>query len=178
MTSEHDSTTAAGSHDIRHNAREALARLQQRVAAYPPQSPTRPLALRGFEEVVVRYGRSFEQARTTSISGRGPARGCYDNALAAALASQRTRTPLTYCEGYGWVPALDLLVQHAWVVDDAGRVIDPTWTDAATCGYIGIPLDLKRIVTARRNAVDGHCGLTHQELYMHGLPAEAVHVLP
>jgi hypothetical protein len=30
--------------------------------------------------------------------------------------------------------ALGIVVEHAWLVDRDGRVIDPTWDDADACG--------------------------------------------
>jgi len=67
---------------------------------------------------------------------------CFKNAGQLSL----VHTELRYCEGYalGFV----IPVHHAWLVDESGMVIDPTWRikprgrknvhDPADLGYFGI----------------------------------------
>lgn len=66
-------------------------------------------------------------------------RECYANSLQALSTQFHGNDPVNYAEGYavpkgGWcVP-----VQHAWLVDESGQVLDPTWEDSADCIYFGV----------------------------------------
>lgn len=62
----------------------------------------------------------------------GEPKNCYGNAAQAALSFPE----LTYVEGYatGIIP-----VEHAWCVDESGKVVDTTWDDSQQCAYYGVP---------------------------------------
>ncbi|WP_395517483.1 hypothetical protein [Pseudorhizobium flavum] len=65
----------------------------------------------------------------------GGAKECYKNAAQALL----HRDDVFYAEGI----AVDLVgppvpVEHAWLVQDDGVVVDPTWRDSGSCAYYGI----------------------------------------
>ncbi|MDM9644879.1 hypothetical protein [Rhizobium sp. S163] len=70
----------------------------------------------------------------------GERRHCYSNSVRALVCQgPDSADELFYCEGYAmekggvWLP-----IQHAWLVDGAGRVIDPTWHDASEHVYFGV----------------------------------------
>lgn len=68
---------------------------------------------------------------------------CYANAWELATNNEG----LTYVEGYAL--HLGLLTQHAWVEDDEGRIIDPTWAeqgDPPFAYYIGIKFETEFLV--------------------------------
>ena len=69
---------------------------------------------------------------------------CYSNCWELCLDSEN----LTYYEGYGLKKGLIIPVSHAWVVNEEGRVIDPTWTEPETAVYWGIPIDRNVLVEA------------------------------
>jgi hypothetical protein len=91
------------------------------------------------ENALLAYGKRMEVVveRPTRIPP-GRKRECYANCVKALL-SERTPADLFYAEGYAtdtgglWVP-----VQHAWLVDGQGQIIDPTWDDAADHTYFGV----------------------------------------
>ena len=61
-------------------------------------------------------------------------RACFKNAFNLLT----VRDDLTYVEGYAfWF----LPVLHAWCVDAAGNVVDPTWDDPQDRRYFGVPFD-------------------------------------
>ena len=78
-------------------------------------------------------------------------KACFDNAYRLAR-----RYPKRYCyvEGYAYNTILPL--EHAWVVDSKGRVLDPTWDEFSTIGqaYFGvvIPLDVITLARVRSSA--------------------------
>ncbi len=70
----------------------------------------------------------------------GAPKHCYSNTV-FGLVSQGKNNPdeLFYCEGFAieagglWLP-----IQHAWLADAEGRVVDPTWEDAERYVYFGV----------------------------------------
>ncbi len=45
---------------------------------------------------------------------------------------------LHYCEGYGFDQDLPISLYHAWLVNDKGEVIDPTWLKKDKTIYLGV----------------------------------------
>ena len=82
--------------------------------------------------------RGVEWTERAPSPWKGPAKFCFWNAQRLA----GRRKGLRYCEGYatGVIP-----VEHAWCIDAAGRVIDPTWSEDYQPDYFGLPLDLKLV---------------------------------
>ena len=81
------------------------------------------------EQVVLTYGRAFTTARHAAGHWRGAMGHCFRNARVLAHrsgGSGGSGDPYTYCEGYALPPDTGLVYEHAWVIDQAGRVIDPT----------------------------------------------------
>jgi hypothetical protein len=75
----------------------------------------------------------------------GRAKDCYKNATNAVLDCPAWR----YVEGYAH-HRLGIIAEHAWAVDEQGRVIETTWPDAGTA-YVGVPFDeaaLRRAICA------------------------------
>jgi hypothetical protein len=96
-----------------------------------------------YEALVLGLGRPFTAGSLpTPRRLRGPYRACYRNTFKLVHA----RPQLRYTEGYAIATIDDdftgIPVQHAWAVDDAGRVMDPTWPDAGRSAYFGIEFDL------------------------------------
>lgn len=66
---------------------------------------------------------------------------CYSNAQRAVVSAVSAgRKPLTYAEGYACSGGLAVSVpmQHAWLIDDEGRVVDQTWRSPETSTYFGV----------------------------------------
>jgi hypothetical protein len=74
----------------------------------------------GLEDFILHQGRIWPVLKGGDVP-RGKAGECFRNAMNLALDHQ----DYIYCEGYatgGLMP-----VQHAWCLDQEGRVVDPTW---------------------------------------------------
>lgn len=114
------------------------------------------------EEFVMENGREFEAPGRwpDEPAQRGPMGQCFMNATSLALHSD-----LAYVEGYAVKADLPFPLLHAWCVDEAGSVIDPTWGDGGLC-YYGVCFSdnyLKRIINER-----GYYGLL--DVYEIGFP--------
>jgi hypothetical protein len=64
---------------------------------------------------------------------------CFANATSYALG----RDDVNYVEGFALDLDMPLPIQHAWIVDDRGQAIDPTWQENADYVYNGIPRYLR-----------------------------------
>lgn len=85
--------------------------------------------------LILEHGRYFTPAERPADVKKMPDKECYRNATEVAL----RRPDLTYVEGFATIPEVEgLPFAHAWLVDDKGTVIDPTWRRPGT-SYFGIP---------------------------------------
>lgn len=81
------------------------------------------------------YGRVFNPAKTDpGWLIKGAVKSCYENSTAYAV----VRTDIYYAEGYAIDPSLPIPIEHAWLVNHAGEVIDPTWDRVGDRVYFGI----------------------------------------
>ncbi len=82
-----------------------------------------------------RYGRKFlPRPNRPHWLLLGPKRACFSNATPYAI----TRNDVFYAEGYAMEPEIPIPIQHAWLVDHSGAVIDATWDDTKEHVYFGI----------------------------------------
>lgn len=93
----------------------------------------------GPENALLKYGKRMDIVVDRPLRiPEGLRRECYGNCVKALLLNQAD-DDLFYAEGYAagrgglWIP-----VQHAWLVDQHGQVIDPTWEDATDNAYFGV----------------------------------------
>lgn len=93
------------------------------------------------EKALMTHGILMDVVRERPASiDLGQRKHCYCNSVRALVCQgPDAADKFFYCEGYAmekggvWLP-----VQHAWLVDGAGRVIDPTWPDASEHVYFGV----------------------------------------
>lgn len=71
--------------------------------------------------------------KKTSISGTMPMGECFRNSYLCLQPGQ------TYCEGYAAPKGTGFPLEHAWILDVDGRVIDPTWETGTD--YFGVPFN-------------------------------------
>ena len=93
----------------------------------------------GVFHFVTKFGRAWTSPSPDSKPVPAVGSHCFFNAQ-VFLKSERER--LTYVEGFGGDPATGFVpIHHAWLVDAAGRVVDPTWPDSDLCSYFGVPFN-------------------------------------
>ncbi|MES0881774.1 hypothetical protein [Roseibium sp. SCP14] len=109
----------------------------------------------GPNQALQKFGSQFHpKIDASSRLPRGRAKSCYANATAYAL----THNDLFYSEGYALDPALPLPFQHAWLVDEMGDVVDPTWKDAEQHVYFGIAFKPDFLIEMLKHS-ENECGL-------------------
>jgi hypothetical protein len=94
---------------------------------------------RGLEQFVLDHGMPFDKVASGPVK-RGTPKACFMNACHLAFEDDA----LTYVEGYACgVKDIALPMQHAWCVNAADEVIDPTWPRGSGYGYYGVPFDTR-----------------------------------
>jgi hypothetical protein len=125
-------------------------------------------------DFMLQYGREYTISAHTYLGPREEPKACFQNATHRAMHDSR----LTYVEGYVFV--YGVAIQHAWLVDADGFVIDPTLTDnddGRVNGYFGVPFITEYVRKAcRSNRMYGvldyfYAGKTAPKLYELGLEA-------
>jgi|GEM_PF-1897392 len=106
------------------------------------------------EGFVLQHGREFREITEPPPDvKRGRLNDSFGNAARLAF---RYPTRFVYCEGYAQKIQPQL---HAWVVDEAGSIIETTWPQPGT-SYFGIPF--QQSFLARQTALTGSFGLLNQ----------------
>jgi hypothetical protein len=114
---------------IKANLRAKIAQ----AGALNPGAPT-------WWQFVLANGRGFKEFAPPSTKYLPWVRRphlCFSNCLQLAV----MRADLVYVEGYAIIADTGIDVEHAWCVDKAGRIYDPTWTANSEVGaaYFGVP---------------------------------------
>ena len=117
-------TETAAQEDLRRQL-EAMDRLRlQRVGVYG--TPQR---------FILTHGIWYAPQPLPAGIRPGRPRCCFDNAIQLAVCRG-----VPYVEGYALalLPEGTIALHHAWNLDAGARVIDTTWPDATTGGYLGV----------------------------------------
>lgn len=87
-------------------------------------------------QYVLKYGKQYDPAKPQRCK-RGEMKMCFKNALELSA-----RRGLKYVEGWAhrFIPT-----QHAWCVDDKGRIYEPTWDEVGS-DYFGVELGLSTLI--------------------------------
>ncbi|MGO4112464.1 hypothetical protein ACC786_14375 [Rhizobium ruizarguesonis] len=108
------------------------------------------------EQALLAHGREWKSTISTPAwLVRGPKRNCFGNARGYAL----TRDDVLYVEGYALDRQLGIPLAHAWLIDEFGTVIDPTWDDPEENSYFGIAF--------KKSFVSEYAGATEGEPFLH-----------
>lgn len=80
---------------------------------------------------------TYEEGPLPDDVRRGPWRNCFENAgenvlLPGGMLAE-TESAYRYVEGTAWCGSIP--AEHAWLVDENDRVIDPTWIHDGICGF-------------------------------------------
>src|SRR5262245_25324330 len=94
-------------------------------------------------DFLLKYGRNFTVTPRTFSGSRMKIKACYRNC--AILATRNSK--LTYVEGMFFY--IGLAIEHAWVVDPMGNVIDPTIRNKdgqVVDQYFGVPFSTEYLI--------------------------------
>lgn len=131
-----------------------------------------------FYQIILDYGRVMPAKPLPKSIKRGLPKSCYFNCQKVL----EKHKDLTYVEGYALPSSNIVPLIHAWLLDDKGEAIDPTW-ETPGLAYLGIPLSTEWVfsIIARRQqqgrtnylAIFECNYLEEYSLLKQGLPANA-----
>lgn len=110
----------------------------------------------GFESAVRQLGVRGQGKKLPKGIRQRKKKQCFMNAL--LLAEERG---WTYCEGFGHAI---IPTHHAWVIDDKGNIVDPTWDEPEKCFYAGIQFDTDKAIDLCMKS--GVYGLFYTETFL------------
>lgn len=94
---------------------------------------------------LLKFGQAFEATdERPAWLKRGVAKQCYKNATQVML----NRDDVFYAEGFAIDLDMPIPLEHAWLVDANGHVIDPTWDRAEDHLYFGVVFERDAIQSA------------------------------
>lgn len=106
-----------------------------RMGAYPEPPEGLPI----FEGWLLKHGERFGSNIEFDIP-QMPIKQCYENVTKTVIWQDLDPEEWFYAEGYAASESLGLPLQHAWLVNRHGDVIDRTWTyPPGSAAYFGIP---------------------------------------
>jgi len=121
-------------------------------------------------------GRTFSK-RVEPAPFKGKPKSCFQNCFEALWKYPQ----LSYCEGFAIDDNIPIAVSHAWLVNDASEVIDPTWVgkNFISCAYFGVVFNRKFVIDfATKTRVYGILDsdyLNEHQLLREGFPEGALH---
>lgn len=110
--------------------------LREKAEGFEQSHPQNPCKYKSTQALVLAYGIPFSKQVKSKL--RGEVNSCYKNCYQLVGPNKN----LHYCEGYATSNELDMAVPHAWLVDETGAVVEPTWTnlEMEEVAYYGVVL--------------------------------------
>jgi hypothetical protein len=94
----------------------------------------------GMEDYLLRHGVWYSPEPWREEWERGPKNACYAHSLHCCLSHPELR----YVEGVAVLRNIPVVVNHAWVMDRDGRLIDGIWANEGTA-YLGCTFPLSMV---------------------------------
>lgn len=113
------------------------------------------------EEFVLNEGSEMHLTSRKPRLAKMTPKECYRNAASLAIA----HPTYTYVEGFAMQRKLPLALQHAWVVNAKGEVLDPTWGWREGTAYLGVKFDTEDLMD--RLLKSGYYGVLSNGLTIH-----------
>lgn len=130
------------------------------------------------QQLILDLGISFESKIDSPFLGEPNA--CYKNCFQTL--SDSSNVNLYYCEGFAIHEGLGMSLAHAWLINDLGEVIDPTWQEPESFinyAYFGAVFDWEFVVavavTTKKCGIFETDSTTEYEFKRLGLPFNALH---
>jgi hypothetical protein len=144
---------------------KAIAACKQHAELFWNLQKTNASGITSAAGLIAQYGRPFYMNEQSFVGKRKTMKACYMNSYRLATGDP----DLTYVEGYVNIGIMP--IEHAWVIDGAGFVIDPTLVapdpkkHVNPLGYFGIPFKTSYIQkVALRSKVYGILYYTNRPL--------------
>ncbi len=135
-----------------------------------------PFRYKSKQRLILDRGKPF-LTKVEPHSLRGELKQCFQNCFEALL----IYPDLSYCEGFANDDNTLIAVSHAWLVNETGEVIDPTWKSKRfiNCTYFGVVFNTDFVMEMAEKTL--HYGildtdyLNGHQLLKKGFPRNALH---
>ena len=134
-----------------------------------------PSRYKSIQRLIIETGKPFSK-RVEPTPFKGKPKSCFENCFKALWNYPHLR----YCEGFAIDDDLTLAISHAWLVNDAFEVIDPTWTGKrfTGCTYFGVVFNndfvVEFVTQTRHYGILDSDYLNDHQLLRKGFPAHAL----
>jgi hypothetical protein len=129
---------------------------------------------KSIQRLILEKGKPFLTRVKSPFKGKQKA--CFKNCFQAMWEYREFR----YCEGFATDDELNLAISHAWLVNENGDVIDPTWDENITgCTYFGVVFNREFVIETA--TITKHYGILNNDLmnghklHREGFPPHALH---
>ena len=115
---------------LRSNLQEYAAAMARIYANFPGKYSST-------QKLIVELGIGFDRKIESPFIGKP--QECHKNAFDVLM--EYPKPELYYCEGFATYAEATMPVYHAWLINDRGEIIDPTWRKPASFiepAYIGV----------------------------------------
>jgi hypothetical protein len=124
---------------LRSNLAEYAAAMEQIYTNFPGKYTST-------QKLIVELGIGFDRKVESSFIGKP--QECHKNAFDTVMMCPQPE--LYYCEGFGTYTEARMPIYHAWLVNERGEIIDPTWHKPESFiepAYIGVVFDREFVRT-------------------------------
>jgi hypothetical protein len=124
---------------LRSNLQEYAAAMERIYANFPGKYSST-------QKLIVELGIGFDRKIESLFIGKP--QECYKNAFDVVMTYPQPE--LYYCEGFAIYADIGIPIYHAWLVNERGEVIDPTWHKPESFvepAYIGVVFDREFVRT-------------------------------
>ncbi|MCC5640864.1 hypothetical protein LC593_34570 [Nostoc sp. CHAB 5844] len=160
---------------MNHNLDRLLAILKEQADLIDDLNTRSDFRYKSTQKLVLNYGKPF--LKSVKPPFKGQPKSCFENCLKALINFPQ----LNYCEGFAISDDVDLAVSHAWLVNNDGDLIDPTWIGKNFKGstYFGVVFNNDFVVEmAQKNKCYGILDndyMNRHQLLREGFPPSALH---
>ncbi|MBD2303053.1 hypothetical protein [Nostoc sp. FACHB-190] len=160
---------------MNHNLDRLLVILKQQADLIDNLNTRSDFRYKSTQKLILDYGQPF--LKSVKPPFKGQPKSCFENCLKALINFPK----LNYCEGFAISDDVDIAVSHAWLVNNDGDVIDPTWIGKNFKGstYFGVVFNNDFVVEmAQKNKCYGILDsdyMNRHQLLREGFPPSALH---
>ena len=160
---------------MNNNLESLLEKIQQYADLADRMNTRSDCKYKSIQSLIMVYGRPF--IKKVKSPFKGEIKLCFKNCFQALWKYPN----FSYCEGYATDDELPLAVSHAWLVNDKGEVIDPTWVGKQykESSYFGVVFNREYVMEMAEKLrcygiLDNDYMNEHQLLH-EGFPPHALH---
>ncbi len=160
---------------MKNNLERLLERIKEQAELIEKINQSSDFRYKSTQALVLEYGQPFTKKVKSPFKGK--IKSCFENCFQALFKYPKFQ----YCEGFAIDDELPLAVSHAWLINEKGEAIDPTWIGEQYKGsvYFGVVFNTQFVFEFARKIK--HYGIldsdymNDHQLQREGFPPHALH---